>query len=48
MKKQEKRRRMASKMEHYISEYGPWIILLMVMVFLFLGAIFLMVSRWKL
>jgi hypothetical protein len=43
-KRQEKNRRMLSKLEYYISEYGLWIILVLIVVLVFLVAMYFMVA----
>jgi hypothetical protein len=42
---EQKRRRMASKIRYYAAEYGPWIVLMIVVGLVFLGAVYLMISK---
>jgi hypothetical protein len=38
-------KRMLSKLEHYVAEYGLWLILIIVVCLIFLGAVYLMLTR---
>ena len=44
-KKMESHKRLLSKLEYYISEYGLWIILVLVVVLVFLVATYVMISK---
>lgn len=45
MKELEKRKRFYSKVEHYLSEYAPYAILALVVLAIFLGAIYLSITK---
>ena len=45
MKDLEKRKRFYSKLEHYLSEYAPYAILALVVIAIFLGAIYLSITK---
>jgi len=44
-KKAEKQKRMLSKLQHYLVEYSLWLVLVFIVVAIFFGAIFLLLSR---
>ena len=45
MKKHEKARRMASKLQYYIAEYWAWILLIIIATVIFAGAVYSMISK---
>ena len=44
-KTHEKRKRLLSKLTYYVSEYAPYLLLLVIVLFIFAGAIFLSISK---
>lgn len=45
LKNLEKQRRFFSKMEHYLSEYAPYVILALVVIAIFIGALYLSITK---
>ena len=45
IKELEKRRRFFSKLEHYLSEYAPYAILALVVLAIFIGALYLSITK---
>ncbi|MFA6328421.1 MAG: hypothetical protein WCY41_03170 [Candidatus Micrarchaeia archaeon] len=45
IKKQEQQRRMASKLKYYVTEYWAWILLIIIAIVVFAGAVYSMISK---